>query len=100
MVPERVRSAEKRFALAVALEARDELARIHDELMTADLVNVTKRTGARHATPLLAHAARLRKDFFKTWTALRLNHRGVIDSPDWALIQNPEAALALPEHGY
>ncbi len=92
VVPERIRSPEKRFALVVALEARDELSRIHSELITADLVSTTKRSGALHINPLIPHAARLRKDFFKSWAALGLNHNGPIDSPNMQLINNPDEA--------
>ena len=92
VVPERVRSVEKRFALTVALEARDELAIIHSELMKADLVDETRRSGARHVHPLVPHAGRLRKDFQKAWATLRLNHSPLLDGPDFALIESPEKA--------
>ena len=91
VVPLRVRSPEKMFALTVALEARDRLSHIRDELNGQRLTDETKRSGARHVHPLLRVEEKARADFLRAWEKLGLNHRDSLDTPAMRSIENPDA---------
>ncbi len=80
VVPRRVLSPEKLALLQTGLEALDRLDQVREALGKDDLVQVTERTGAVHANPLLRAEKDARSQFLAIWTALQLEHYQYYDN--------------------
>ncbi len=68
----RITSPERQTLLLAALECRDRLDQIREELDKSRLIATTKRTNTRHLNPLVTAETKCREQFLNLWQRLGL----------------------------